>query len=819
MLEEMEQRLTPVVSTSSLNIVTGVLAIRCDDTPTQASVTITRTQIGGAVSERLNVIEGAGTSKGSYLASQVKKIEFTGGLAADSFNASAARVRLQALGNDGNDIIVGGSGANTIDGGNGNDVLSAFGVCVYYGQDGNDTITAGGGADYLEGNGGNDSIIAGGGNDSIYGGAGQDVVNGGDGDDRIFGEADSDGLSGGNGNDSIWGGTGADGISGNDGNDTIRGEADNDVILGGNGNDDIQGNQGQDIIAGDNDNDNIQGNEDNDVLRGNAGNDTVRGGSGADQIDGGDGNDSLAGDTENDMISGGNGLDTIEGNDGDDTLRGDNENDTVRGGNGADFIYGGLGNDSLAGEGGNDELNGDGGNDNADGGDGNDSINGGDGNDSLLGSIGYDVIRGGTGNDTIDGGTQNDMLMGGDGNDSVSGGEGNDTVNGDAGTDRLFGGNGDDSLVALDDLYADTLRGDGGRDAFWYDASNIAGSVVLGDTRLDMTAQDADNFVRASNLVSATGQPLGFAFRNFGMDRTLNGDRISNPGLTGLIYQSFAGNPLFPQAGPKGEDIDQGMVGDCMILSSFSAIAHNTAGGDGWSIRRSIVDFGDGTYGISLANNFRLRINADLPVDANGQLVFAKLGRENALWVPLLEKAIVYFSNWASQWGIAGVQPNTPLNYASLDFDPRFPFDMYTYFGSANTGTILPFNSVGAGYGALASGYASPAALGTDLFSRWNSYQNVTIAIDDFNFAMGLPVDHAYTLWQVNRNAAGQVTTIVIRNPWGVDGGTTNGGRAVAYQDANPNDGLITLTPAQLMVTTPGFRNNGCYLWWGSQIV
>ena len=127
MLEEMEQRLTPVVSTSSLNIVTGVLAIRCDDTPTQASVTITRTRIGGVVSERLNVIEGAGTSKGSYLASQVKKIEFTGGLAADSLNASAARVRLQALGNDGNDIIVGGSGANTIDGGNGNDVL----VCHY----------------------------------------------------------------------------------------------------------------------------------------------------------------------------------------------------------------------------------------------------------------------------------------------------------------------------------------------------------------------------------------------------------------------------------------------------------------------------------------------------------------------------------------------------------------------------------------------------------------------------------------------------------------------------------------------------------------
>ena len=819
LLEDLEDRLTPVVASSSLNLVTGVLAIRCTDTPTQSSIKITRSQVGGLVVERLNVIEGANTSKGSYLASQIKKIEFTGGIANDSFNAAAARIRIQALGNDGNDTIVGGSGTNTIDGGNGNDLLSGAGASYYYGQDGNDTINAGEGVDNIEGNSGNDSIFSGGGNDVVYGGAGLDNINGGDGNDRIYGEADNDGLSGGTGNDSIWGGLGADGISGNDGNDMIRGEADNDVILGGNGNDDIQGNQGEDIIAGDNDNDTIQGNEENDILRGNAGNDTVRGGAGADQIDGADGNDWLYGDTENDVINGGTGLDTIEGNGGDDTLRGDNDADNIRGGNGADLVYGGLGNDSIFGESGIDQLFGDGGNDTANGGEGDDRIHGGDGNDSLIGETGYDLIRGGLGNDTIDGGTQNDMLMGGEGNDSVSGGDGDDTVNGEEGSDRLFGGNGDDSLVALDDLYTDTLRGDAGRDAFWYDSSSIVGTVVQGDTRLDLTVQDADNYVRASNLITPGGQPLGFAFRNFGMDRTLNGDNITNPGLTGLNYQSFAGRPLFPQAGPRGEDIDQGLVGDCMILSSFSAMAHNSVGGDGWSIRRSIVDFGDGTYGISMANNFRLRINADLPVDANGQLVFAKLGRENSLWVPLLEKAIVYFSNWASVYGIAGVQANAPLNYASLDFDPRFPLDMYQYFGSTSTGTVFPFSNDGTGYGSFGSQYANPTSMANDLYSRWNSYQNVSLVIDDNNYAMGLPVNHAYTLWQVNRNPAGVVTTIVLRNPWGVDGGTTYGGAVTAYQDANPNDGLITLTPAQLFVTTPGFKNNGCYLWWGSAIV
>src|SRR5262249_41672076 len=44
-----------------------------------------------------------------------------------------------------------------------------------------------------------------------------------------------------------------------------------------------------------------------------------------------------------------------------------------------------------------------------------------------------------------------------------------------------------------------------------------------------------------------------------------------------------------------------------------------------------------------------LRIDADLPVYDNGGLPYAKLGRQNSLWVPLLEKAWTFYR--PKSWG------------------------------------------------------------------------------------------------------------------------------------------------------------------------
>ena len=56
-----------------------------------------------------------------------------------------------------------------------------------------------------------------------------------------------------------------------------------------------------------------------------------------------------------------------------------------------------------------------------------------------------------------------------------------------------------------------------------------------------------------------------------------------------------------------------------------------------------------------------------------------------------------------------------------------------------------------------------------------------------------LVTGHMYTVASVQRNSAGVVTSITLRNPWGVDG---------AGSDGNTSDGLVTLTPAQLYAQT-----------------
>ena len=279
---------------------------------------------------------------------------------------------------DGNDTLYGYRGgydtlANTLDGGNGNDVL--------HGSSGVDTMIGGAGNDTLNGNAGNDLLTGGTGDDALNGAAGADIYyfSYGDGNDTITESADSsidkivfdasvtqamigitrtgnyevtisidNGLGGSitlnnqmvatstlteilefsdgstidlttldytyygtTGNDSIFGvtigGSGIDTIYGLDGNDTLygyRGGYDTlaNTLDGGNGNDTIFGSNGVDTIIG------------------GAGTDTLKGNGGDDIISGNDGSDYIYGGTGNDILSGGDGIDMIYGQGGADTF-------------------------------------------------------------------------------------------------------------------------------------------------------------------------------------------------------------------------------------------------------------------------------------------------------------------------------------------------------------------------------------------------------------------------------------------------------------------------------------------------------------------
>lgn len=194
------------------------------------------------------------------------------------------------------------------------------------------------------------------------------------------------------------------------GNDVIWTGSANDTVSSGDGRDIIWTNSGDDIVG--------TGNGDNHVIAG-LGNDTVKSGSGRDILRGGGGNDNL---------NSGDGNDRIFGNSGDDTLIAGAGNDALFGGWGDDTMDAGEGNDVAFGHVGNDSINGGGDNDRLFGGLGDDTLDGGEGNDWVIGNGGDDILIGGSGHDRIWGGTGRDLLFGGPGRDSLFGGSNDDLL-------------------------------------------------------------------------------------------------------------------------------------------------------------------------------------------------------------------------------------------------------------------------------------------------------------------------------------------------------------------------------------------------------
>jgi hypothetical protein len=337
----------------------------------------------------------------------------------------------------------------------------------------------------------------------------------------------------------------------------------------------------------------------------------------------------------------------------------------------------------------------------------------------------------------------NDVLVGGSGNDYLDGGEGHDRLNGRGGRDHLLGGAGNDVLIAIDGGTTDYIDPWTGRDVIWVDQN---GSV----------SDQISSMVGADDAVQRVA---GFAN---GADRTLDGDRIADPTvMPGHTYRQFDNNPLFSSAGPRVTDMDQGSLGNCWLVAGLGVIARDNP----QAIRNCVVDFDDGTYGVRLGNNF-YRVDNDLPVaNANSTTpVYAGFGAGSSMWLAIMEKAYAHFRDGTN-------------SYASL-VNGR-AVEVYTAFGASNV-TTRNFSS-----------FSSAAALGTEIYNRWNSGSLASIgtgtAIDGRDGG-GLVNNHAYVVTSVTRNSSGVVTSIALINPWGDDG--------------TPGSSIVWVTPQQLLNRT-----------------
>ncbi|QQM33128.1 hypothetical protein JET14_22010 (plasmid) [Martelella lutilitoris] len=367
-----------------------------------------------------------------------------------------------------------------------------------------DILVGGAGADQLDGAEGWDWIVGGGGNDVLNGGSEADTLLGGDGNDILNGGFDLDYLEGGAGADILNGGDyGLDwdtaGYAGSNAAVNINLSA--HTAYGGH----ADGDQLNGIL-------NLVGSDYDDHLTGNEYRNVLEGGAGADVLDGGwntasDIYDfasyfrssegvtaSLAdrsvntGDAAGDVyiniraLEGSAFGDILIGDANDNPLWGHGGDDVLIVGEGADLAYGGFGFDVMSyrtlnygivlnlqdwnsssavvvddgalgveafeGTGFNDTLIGRNTSAEPSGASENDVLYGLAGNDALLGNAGSDLLDGGKGNDMLYGGANDDNLYGGFGNDHVFGEDGNDRifVEAEDGADEIDGGGGSDHL-------------------------------------------------------------------------------------------------------------------------------------------------------------------------------------------------------------------------------------------------------------------------------------------------------------------------------------------------------------------------------------
>jgi hypothetical protein len=201
-------------------------------------------------------------------------------------------------------------------------------------------------------------------------------------------------------------------------------------------------------------------------------------------------------------------------------------------------------------------------------------------------------------------------------------------------------------------------------------------------------------------------------------------------------WKDYSKNMLFAPGGPSPNDVIQGALGDCWFLASLSEVAiHDPA-----AIKSAITQRSDGTYDVRFhttkTTTVDEHVDGKLPMNGNS-LEYAKLGTQNCVWVPIMEKAFTYFRN-----------RSTAAAYTTLN----------TGWGREALADL------GGGYTEALSGVKN----GQDLFNDviWGLIFNVEM---DFGTSVGGggPLVHQHEYSVISARVSGGVNQIEVRNPWG----------------------------------------------------
>ncbi|MBU1217102.1 hypothetical protein KJ870_10410 [bacterium] len=390
---------------------------------------------------------------------------------------------IDGTGNELDNVIIGNSSANTIDGMGGNDtMIGGDGDDVYYvdssadsvfenASEGIDTIYSS--VSYVLPENVENLILLGNGNIDAGGNGLDNTIIGNSANNYIAGGAGKDILDGKSGNDILEGGIGNDTLIGGLGNDTfiINMNDDLDSIIDEGGEDTVQFTEGfslDNVALRVVDIDGIltaqvrvlnaggceQANQgfDFEVTKDDKGNYV----SSIEHFNFSDGSSKTFDDLliKTEITYASHHQNTITTGRNDDIIYANSKNNIIYSGTGNDIIYAGSGSDQLYGQGGNDVLFGSQGNDMLDGGCGTDILSGSNGRDILVDTLGNNAFLGGSQDDTIIAGSGNDFIAGGKQDDILDGGGGYNVFafNREDGKDTILPAIGAHNTLSLSDV-------------------------------------------------------------------------------------------------------------------------------------------------------------------------------------------------------------------------------------------------------------------------------------------------------------------------------------------------------------------------------
>lgn len=428
----------------------------------------------------------------------------------------------------GDDFVILGGAADTLDAGNGDNAVLGDSGSITLGAD---SVMSG----VSDAFAGDDQITTGSGDDFVIAGSANDLVTVGEGQNAVLGDVGTLTVT------AAGSRTYVSAADARDGNDTITGgDGGNALILGGGldvattgaGADDVIGDSGRIVYDTGRElftTDTATGAAD--VITSGAGDDFIAGGLGADQISSSAGSNVVLGD--NGAISAIAGTTTVQSQA--ETLGGD---DTIETGAGDDFIVAGFGADQITSSAGNNVVLGDSGAITAVAG-------------TLMVQSQAETLGGA---DTIETGVGNDVILGGTGADSIIGGDGDNRVLGDSGSYAL-GATGDEVLTATDSL-------DGGADII---ATGIGNDWIAAGAGADIVTTAAGN-----NIILGDGGSINMS----AAATTIRTDEVAIGGADSIT--AGAGNDTI-LAGAMADTVDAG-AGDDLVAGDHATLTRLALG-------------------------------------------------------------------------------------------------------------------------------------------------------------------------------------------------------------------------------------------------